>query len=232
MTDAQRPRKRTGWIVLWAALCVSLIANAYQGYRIHQQELANELRRAKRNARTTPRAELYAALPMDSTSIVLFGDSHFEYFPASEMLDVPNIKNRGLSGQTTRDLIDRSAEIVRAKPRTIALCIGINDINRKRSLEELAHDVAELIDILHNGSPGTRLVVLSIPPNENAPTQAKLLQHNAWLEQWCAAHGAIFLDVTTPLMKDGAMDPAVTYDGLHLNAKGYGTLASLLRTHL
>ncbi len=169
---------------------------------------------------------------MDTTSIVLFGDSHFEYFPAAELLQLPNIKNRGLSGQTTQDLIARSAEVVRAKPRTVVLCIGINDINKGRSLDDLAQDVERLIDMLHNGSPSTRLLILSLPPSGLASTQAKVLEHNAWLRTACTQQGLEFLDITTPLMKDGLLDPDRTYDGLHLNAKGYRILAELLRTHI
>lgn len=169
---------------------------------------------------------------MDSTSIVLFGDSHFEYFPATELLDLPNIKNRGLSGQNAQDLMARSKEVIDAKPRTIVLCIGINDINMGRSLDDLAHDVEQLIDTLQTGSPSTRLLVLSLPPNAHPSTQAKLLEHNAWLRTACAQRGLEFLDITTPLMKDGVLDPDRTYDGLHLNAQGYRILAELLRTHI
>ncbi|MBL7938583.1 MAG: hypothetical protein JNL43_04410 [Flavobacteriales bacterium] len=232
MMEPGTSRKPSRQILLWAALALSLIGNAYQAYRLQQVDQAGQARRNDRAARIGHRADIYTELPMDSTSIVLFGDSHFEYFPAAEMLDLPNIKNRGISGQTVQDLIARSAEIVEAEPRTIVLCIGINDINRGRSLNDVARDVEQLIDLLHDGSPHTKLLVLSLPPNGHPTSQAKLVEHNAWLRKACARRGIEFLDITTPLTRDGLLDPGCTYDGLHLNAKGYRILAALLRTHL
>ena len=232
MTDPKGSPGPRGRSLLWVVLALSLIANAYQAYRMQQLEHAGQVRRSDRTARVGHRADIYRELPMDSTSIVLFGDSHFEYFPATELLDLPNIKNRGLSGQTAQDLMARSKEVIDAKPRTIVLCIGINDINLGRSLDDLAQDVEQLIDLLRSGSPRTELLVLSLPPSGRTATQAKLEAHNAWLRAACAQRGIEFLDITTPLMKDGLLHPDRTYDGLHLNAQGYRILTALLRTHI
>lgn len=232
MSDPKKTSGPSSKNLLWAALALSLVGNAYQVHLLQQVEVTGQVRRSDRTARVGHRADIYSELPMDSNSIVLFGDSHFEYFPAAEFLQLPNIKNRGLSGQTAQDLIARSTDVVKAEPRIVVLCIGINDINLGRSLDDLAQDVEQLIDLLRSGSPRTELLVLSLPPSGRTATQAKLEAHNAWLRTTCAQRGIEFLDITTPLMKDGLLDPDRTYDGLHLNAQGYRILAELLRTHI
>ena len=41
--------------------------------------------------------------------------------------------------------------------------------------------------------------------------------------------GHRFVDLDSALRKDGLIDPALTFDGLHLNAKGYLRMAATLR---
>ena len=46
----------------------------------------------------------------------------------SERLNIPNIKNRGIGGDTTDGVIARLDEIIYFKPKAVFLLIGINDL--------------------------------------------------------------------------------------------------------
>lgn len=217
---------------LWGALVLSLVANGYQAYRLGRWRDTDLARHARRMVRVNARAELFKGLPMDSTDIILFGDSHFEHFPASELLGKPNIKNRGLSGETTADLLVRMDELVRAQAAAVVICVGSNDVSNGRSVQDYELDITRLIDRFVQESAGTKIIVLAIPPNASPETQAKVDAFNQVLIRVCHDRTLPFVDLSAALMKNGVLDPSCTYDGLHLNAKGYRILADLLRTHL
>jgi lysophospholipase L1-like esterase len=48
----------------------------------------------------------------------------------------------------------------------------------------------------------------------------------------CKGRGVTYLDLDSVLRKDGLIDPAFTFDGLHLNAQGYLRLAAVLQEAL
>ena len=52
---------------------------------------------------------------------------------------------------------------------------------------------------------------------------------NKDLATLCRSRGVRFVDLDSALRKDGLIDPALTFDGLHLNAKGYLRMAATLR---
>ena len=48
----------------------------------------------------------------------------------AKLLDLPQAKNRGISGDITFGVLDRLQEIIDGKPAKIFILIGINDISR------------------------------------------------------------------------------------------------------
>jgi len=230
MNASSPSSKNTRW--LWAIVLISLIANGYQAFRLSRYHQADLVRKAKRIDRVGSRAEFYKHLPMDTSDIVLFGDSHFEQFPASELLGMPTIRNRGLSGQSTSDLLLRVDDVLRGAPRKVVLCVGINDINLGRSPAQYARNMAELLDRLLSGLPIDRILVLAIPPNGNAGLQKKVIIFNEGLAELCAKRNLTLLDPGAVLGQGGALKAAYTFDGLHLNAEGYLRFAAWLRPHL
>jgi lysophospholipase L1-like esterase len=51
---------------------------------------------------------------------------------------------------------------------------------------------------------------------------------NAWLKDYCAANGFIFLDYYDQLTDEkGMLKPQLSFDGLHLNPEGYKLVSPL-----
>ncbi|HPI85609.1 MAG TPA: GDSL-type esterase/lipase family protein, partial [Bacteroidales bacterium] len=63
-----------------------------------------------------------------SDDIVFLGDSLTEGFDLQHYFNLPNLKNRGISGDTTYQVLYRLEEIWNSKPAGLFLMIGINDM--------------------------------------------------------------------------------------------------------
>jgi lysophospholipase L1-like esterase len=45
---------------------------------------------------------------------------------------------------------------------------------------------------------------------------------NERLIEFCAYNGVEYIDIYPHMVADGKLDSTLTYDGIHLNGKGYG----------
>lgn len=180
--------------------------------------------------RSNTSMRLFDRLPLRNNDIVLLGDSHFEYFDAAEMLNDKRIRNRGISGQTSAEMLRRMDEIERAGPRMILLLAGANDAFQKRGTEAYLRDMEQLIARAKAAAKG--VAVLSIPPTTDREFQPELDRYNAVLTRLCERLDVTYIDLRPALEKDGLLDPALTYDGLHLNTDGYRRIVPLIKPFL
>jgi lysophospholipase L1-like esterase len=175
--------------------------------------------------------------------VVFFGDTITEnwdlerYFPGERYI------NRGISGQTTPQLLVRfRQDVVDLQPRIVFILAGMNDIagytrpiadddieRNYKTLGELAH--------VHNIVP----VFASITPmNEdflahrqffNMSPSAETLNLNAWLKQYCATNRYIYVDYFSKLADArGLLRPEFSEGGPHMNVAAYQTMAPLARS--
>jgi lysophospholipase L1-like esterase len=81
---------------------------------------------------------------------------------------------------------------------------------------------------------GIRVVLVSVLPAADYPWKRgiepapKIIALNAWLKQYAASAGAVYLDLHSA-MDDGhgGMRPELSGDGVHPNAVGYALMARL-----
>jgi len=210
---------------LLAALLLSLVANALLVRKWWNARAKQHTSATSRMDRTSAKAELYGTLPIDTADIVLFGDSHVELFPM-ELAGHCAVRNRGLSGETTADLLQRIGPILEARPRRVVIIAGVNDIFRKRSTEATEEDLQAILQAL--SEHGIEAVLTTIPPNSDGAAQREIDARNAMLRPLCARHGSTLVDLDPVLKKGGLLNPELTFDGLHLNAAGYHRLAGAL----
>jgi lysophospholipase L1-like esterase len=140
--------------------------------------------------------------------------------------------NFGVSGYTTDDVLARVDEIVAARPDEILLLIGTNDLGLRRSVEHLVRNIEVMLVDFRRELPGARMLVQSVLPRgvEFAP---RIQDANIHLRQFCATVRAQYLDLWPQFaLSDGSLDPALSDDGLHLNAAGYEAWLGELRPAL
>lgn len=78
--------------------------------------------------------------------------------------------------------------------------------------------------------PATELYVLSVLPR-GGPGNAVITGVNQRLEDAAAVNSFVYLDLATAMRApNGEMQPALSYDNLHLNVHGYAVWEEVLRT--
>ena len=149
-----------------------------------------------------------------------------EWFP-----DVQAI-NLGTDGDVTDDVIARSDAIAEAKPSTISLLIGTNDLATRRSVEHLVRNVELLLVSLRRDLPDAKVLLHSILPRERSYA-SRIKDANRHLWQFASVSGAHWLDLWPVFAEsEGELKPEFTDDGVHLNAAGYEAWLELLRPAL
>ena len=177
--------------------------------------------------------------------VVFLGDSITdgwllpEYFPGKPYV------NRGISGQTTSQMLVRfQQDVVALQPKVVVILAGTNDIAGNTgpmrledieanyaSLEELARAngikvVFSSILLVHNYTPQSQELFAGRAP-------AKISELNRWLSVYANTHGCLYLDYFHAMVDgNGLLRKELAEDGLHPNPSGYKIMAPLAETSI
>ncbi len=150
----------------------------------------------------------------------------------------PRHINRGISGQTTTQMLIRfRQDVVALHPETVILLGGTNDIAGNGGEVDdatIRGNIRSMVELAR--ANGIRVVLLSILPTNRywwapqvAPA-ARIADHNRWLRDYAAEAGLTFVDMHGAMLAgDGAIGPALSNDGVHPNAAGYAVMERVLR---
>jgi len=177
------------------------------------------------------RKELLTSYPIRRGDIVFVGDSHVQFNEWVEMLGYPNILNRGIGGESTEQLSRRIESIALRHPAKIFIIAGSNDIMGGVKSRETLRNYDRTLSVIRKGSPDTGVYVCAIFPTIWEPAR-EISELNDGIRRLARKYGYTFLDTFTPLLSKGTIDPALTWDGIHLNAKGYETIKPLFLSGL
>jgi lysophospholipase L1-like esterase len=172
--------------------------------------------------------------------VVFLGDSITDYWNLADYFPGKPYINRGVDGQTTPEMLVRfRQDVIDLHPKILVVLAGTNDIAgvtgpaRNEDIEGNYASMAELARVHHIG-----VVFASLLPAHNYTPEAKesfalrprerILALNAWLEDYCAKNGLVYLDYFSALIDDrGMLRRDLSDDGLHPNAAGYKIMAPL-----
>ena len=170
----------------------------------------------------------YEKLPISRSDIVFLGDSLTDEGEWIELLENPNIKNRGISGDTTNRILERLDTIVNGKPDKIFLMVGINDfIGESRSSDYILGKYKEILSIIRTQSPKTKVIVQSVLPVNNDIlrywySNQNIINFNSKLEKLAQEFNYQYVNVFARLSDSrNKLDAKYTNDGLHLNGEAY-----------
>ena len=110
------------------------------------------------------------------------------------------------------------------EPKAIVLMIGINSLNKQKTPEQVADGIKTIIAVLKAGKPGAKILLLGILPcwNAKAPVREQIKKTNQIICHLADRKDVFFLEFGDKfLAADGNMNPALSYDGIHLTEKGY-----------
>jgi len=175
----------------------------------------------------------------DERRVVFYGDSITDAWgrkPGTEFFPGKPYVNRGISGQTTPQMVVRfQQDVVHLKPAVVVILAGTNDIagNTGPSTPEMIEDNFVSLEEIARAN-GIKVVISSILPaseyrwKPEAQPAEQIRSMNTRLKALCAREGLVYLDYYTPMANaKGGLDPDLASDGVHPTAKGYGVMAPL-----
>lgn len=198
------------------------------------------------------KAEEYAML-IDNTEkegVVFFGDSITEMYDLDAFYPNKGYINRGIGGDLTTDLIRRAeTNVIALKPKAVVLLIGTNDLNT-RTVDETAGSYYELLTILTNSLPNTRLIIQSVLPicTLSFPfsrimisnrTNEKITALNEKIKGFCneintskPSLDIVYVNTHAVLLDNDKLNKIYALDGLHINNYGYSAVTGVLSNYL
>jgi acyl-CoA thioesterase I len=170
--------------------------------------------------------------------VVFMGDSITEGWggPESFFPGKPYI-NRGISGQTTPQMLIRfRPDVIALKPRVVVILGGTNDIagnTGPMTLEMTRDNLMSMVDLAQ--ANGIRVVLASVLPAYDFPWRpglkpaGKIAALNAWLKDYAARKRIVYLDYYSAMVDDRqGLKVELSGDGVHPNAAGYAVMVPLV----
>ncbi|MEO8051558.1 MAG: GDSL-type esterase/lipase family protein [Acidobacteriota bacterium] len=172
--------------------------------------------------------------------VVFFGDSITDIWRLNEYFPESDYVNRGISGQTSGQLLQRTQDdVVNLHPAAVLILIGTNDLARETPVTTIESDYQMLADMASVNK--IKVIFASVLPvsdyhKEQDPAYERRLQRppayikalNGWLQKFCFRHGYTYLDYYTAMVDTaGQLETDLSDDGLHPNAKGFRVMAPL-----
>ena len=171
------------------------------------------------------RIEVFKQDTLKFNQIVFLGNSITEGGKDwNEKFGVVGISNRGISGDSTDGVIARLNEIIHFSPKAIFLLIGINDIYNELtpSTEYVANNILKIIKRINQELPETKIYLQTILPVEKEAYKDKIIAVNEMIKTFVSQSKFEIIDLYSIFVnKEGKMNKELSYDGVHLNDKGY-----------
>jgi lysophospholipase L1-like esterase len=187
--------------------------------------------KTKTSKSENPRYKIFQnSLP--KADIVFLGDSLTERGNFHEYFDTRyRIYNRGVSGDSTLDVIQRLSDIKRLRAPQIFMMIGINDIyNQGRSPEDVVDNIKHITrELQDSGSDVYIQEIIQCSAATCSESVNKVEVANQLIRRSFAAD---FIVPLGELSKPDGLASIYTHDGIHLNANGYQLWIKKLKPYI
>ncbi len=176
-------------------------------------------------------------LPAKGESRVVFlGDSITEFWPLAESFPGKPYVNRGISGQTTPQILLRfRQDVIALQPKVVVILAGTNDIAENTgpiTLRAIEDNLVSMVDIAKRN--GIRVVLSALVPAAKYPWRPdlapveKIHSLNDWMKDYAAKEGLVFLDYHSAMVNhQHGLKAELSEDGVHPNKAGYAVMAPL-----
>ena len=174
-----------------------------------------------------------------ASRVVLLGDSLIALEDWNVLFEISYIKNAGVSGNTTDDILARLSQAISSKPQKLFLMVGINDLLNGQDVSHALTNYETILNRIRSESPDTMIYVQSVLPINNdmlettTVTAQDIIELNRGLELSADKNRAAFIDLYPFFCgSDNKMYRKYVRDGLHPNSYGYVVWKNLIAQYI
>jgi lysophospholipase L1-like esterase len=170
--------------------------------------------------------------------VIMLGDSITAGAEWNEYFDKYTVINRGIGGDTSEGVLKRIDEVIRRKPKSVFLLIGINDVAGQREVHGIAENTKKIVSSIQ--SAGIKVYIQSVLPVAKeykgaritaADINSRVEELNGLYRNIGASLGVEFVDIASGMIDpEGYLDSSLTYDNIHLKAVAYQKWIGVLRS--
>ncbi len=162
---------------------------------------------------------------------IVVGDSISQWLPMQDLSRAQLWMNQGISGDTTRGILQRLSAFKNTRPQSIYVMAGVNDLKNGYGDDEITANLRQIMRQLRQNHPKAEIFVQSILPTATPKIDNDRIRRiNTQLAQISREEKVTYLDLHSQFTDaKGAMFADLTTDGIHLNPRGYGVWQSILR---
>lgn len=183
-----------------------------------------------------------AAEPDNTGRVVFLGDSIVEFWKLADMFVGKPYINRGLSGQSTQQMLVRfRQDVIDLHPKAVVILATTNDISGttgQMTQEHIQANYMTFSDIARQN--GVKLIFVSVLPVHNYTFESqdyfsqrpkeRIEAVNSWLKQFCAARGHTYVDLYSLMLDEkGLLRLEYAQDGLHPETAAYAVMSKHLQ---
>ena len=156
----------------------------------------------------------------------------------AKLLNLPQAKNRGISGDITFGVLERLQDVIDGKPKKVFILIGINDISRNIPDSVILGNYKKMVERIRKGAKKTQIYFNTLLPvnasfekfTNHYGKDEHILYLNSEIRK-LGAKNVIIIDLYPQFLdKDNHLRAELTKDGLHLIPAGYKVWADFLNT--
>lgn len=169
--------------------------------------------------------------------VVFLGDSITQGWKLEESFPGKPYVNRGISGETTPQMLVRfRQDVIDLDPKVVVILGGTNDLAGNTgpiTLEETEGNLESMAELAR--ANGIRVVLCSVLPALDFPWSPgldpapKIAALDAWLKDYAARKDMVYVDYYAAMKDDrGGLPATLSRDGVHPLPRGYAVMAPLV----
>lgn len=181
--------------------------------------------------------EAFKTEGINKKDFVFLGNSITAGTDWAKLLNLPNTKNRGISGDITFGVLERLDQVILGKPSKVFILIGINDISRNIPDSIILRNYKSIISRIKEGSKKTKIYFYTLLPVNSSFNRFKnhygkdehILWLNSEIRKLADKKVTVINLYSYFLDSENHLKAELTHDGLHLKPEGYQVWAEVLK---
>jgi acyl-CoA thioesterase-1 len=223
-------------LILWSTAMAQQPSDPCASFKEDQQAMESRLRDWPDLAKYREDDAKLGPPARGESRVVFLGDSITEFWALSDSFLGKPYVNRGISGQTTPQILLRfRQDVIALKPKVVVILAGTNDIAENTgptTLAAIEDNLTSMVDLAERN--GIRVVLSSLLPALQYPWRPdlapaeKIRALNDWMKDYAAKEGLVFIDYHSAMANDKrGLKAELSADGVHPNKAGYAVMAPL-----